>query len=311
MAPRACIMSRVRIYLLRVTRWVIEAPTKESHMSQSTPETELRVAAHYTHGSLEVTILEALRSAGKDTERLRPADLSEVDEFHLGWRDQTVALAKELDLASGMTLLDVGSGIGGPARYFAAAHGCRVTGIDLTAEFVAVATSLTRRCGLADQVDFRQASALALPFAAASFERATQIHVGMNIADKARVFAEVRRVLKPGGLYAVYDVMRMTEGDLPYPMPWAETAATSFVETPEAYRRLLAGAGFALEKERNRREFCLDLAARKRADAAAHGAPALSLQLIMGPTARDRLAHSMATLERGLIAPVEMLARAV
>ena len=123
-----------------------------------------------------------------------------------------------------MHLLDVGSGIGGPARTFADAFGCRVTGVDLTEEFVEAANALTRRCGLSDRVSFRQASALALPFADASFDAATLIHVGMNIEDKAGLFAEVRRVLKPDARFGVYDIMRVAEGEIPYPMPWAATA---------------------------------------------------------------------------------------
>jgi ubiquinone/menaquinone biosynthesis C-methylase UbiE len=219
-------------------------------------------------------------------------------------------LAKDLGLARGMHVLDVGSGIGGPARFFAETHGCRVTGIDLTEEFVRVAVELTRRCGLSELASFRQASALDLPFDAGTFDAATLIHVGMNIADKARLFENVRRVLKPGALFGVYEAMRAGEGDLPYPMPWAQTIETSFVETPETYRRLLVAAGFKIEREENRREFVLKLAGEMREKAAVHGASPLSQQVLLGPALRDRLANVMRTLERGTIAPVEMIARA-
>ncbi len=274
-------------------------------------ETEQAVARHYTHGALESAILEALRAAGKNADKLTTADLAAADEFHLGWHAETVELGRMLGFAPGMHLRDVGSGIGGPARYFAEAHGARVTGIDLTEEFVQVAAALTRRCGLSDRVDFRRASALAMPFADAAFDGATMIHVGMNIADKARLFTEVRRVLKPGARFGVYDVMRVGEDEIPYPMPWAATVETSFVETPETYRRLLVAAGFAIEQERNRREFCLDLARQMRGYTDSHGAPPLSLHVLMGPASSERLANVMATLGRGTIAPVEMLARAI
>ena len=165
--------------------------------------TEQQVATHYTHGSLLQTILNALTRMGKDPERFAATDLATGDELHLGWLPATAALAKDLGLAPGMHVLDVGSGIGGPARYFADAHQCRVTGIDLTEEFVATATDLTRRCGLSDLVTFRQGSALDLPFDAATFDAATLIHVGMNIKDKARLFGEVRRVLKSGAPFGV------------------------------------------------------------------------------------------------------------
>jgi SAM-dependent methyltransferase len=272
-------------------------------------DTERQVAAHYTHGYLLQAILDALQQMGKDPERFTAMDLVTGDEFHLGWLPATAALAQELDLAPGMHVIDVGSGIGGPARYFADAHKCRVTGVDLTQEFVEVANELTRRCGLGDLVSFRQGSALDLPFGAGTFDAATLIHVGMNIADKARLFDNVRRVLKPGGMFCVYEVMRADTGDLPYPMPWAQGSETSFVETPETYRRLLGAAGFTIEREENRRAFVLDLAREMRGQIEMNGLPPLNAHTLIGPEARVRLGNVMATLERGTIAPVEMIAR--
>lgn len=272
--------------------------------------TEQQVATHYSHGSLLQTILDALRKMGKDPERFAAADLSTGDELHLGWLPATAALARDLGLAPGMHVLDVGSGLGGPARHFAAAHKCRVTGIDLTEEFVQVAAELTRRCGLSDLVAFRQGSALDLPFDAGTFDAATLVHVGMNIKDKAKLFEEVRRALKPRASFCVYEVMRAGEGDLPYPMPWAQTSATSFVETPETYRRLLSAAGFKIESEQNRRAFVLDLAREMRAKIEKDGPPALNPHVVLGAAARERLGNVMATLERGTIAPIQMIARA-
>ena len=273
--------------------------------------TEQQVATHYTHGSILTAFFDALKQMGKDPERLTAMDLSTGDEFHLGGLPVTAALAKDLGLASDMHVLDVGCGIGGPARYFTEAHKCRVTGIDLTEEFVQVAAELTRRCGLDDRVAFRHGSALDLPFEAGLFDAATLIHVGMNISDKARLFEEVRRVLKSDALFCVYEVMRVGEDDLPYPMPWAQTSETSFVETPETYRRLLSAAGFKIESEQNRRAFVLDLAREMRAKIEKDGLPALNQHVLIGPAARERLGNVMATLERGTIAPVEMIARAV
>jgi ubiquinone/menaquinone biosynthesis C-methylase UbiE len=247
---------------------------------------------------------------GKDPERLAAQDLATGDELHLGWLPATIALAKDLRLAPGMHVLDVGSGLGGPARHFAEAHKCRVTGIDLTEEFVQTATDLTRRCGLSDLVSFRQGSALDLPFDAGTFDAATLIHVGMNIKDKAQLFENVRRVLKPGALFCVYEVMHAGAGNLPYPMPWALTIETSFVETPETHRRLLSAAGFEIEAEENRRTFVLDRAREMREKIEKDGMPALNQHVLLGPTARERLGNVMAALERGIIAPIQMIARA-
>lgn len=273
-------------------------------------ETEQAVARHYGRSGIEQAVIEALRASGKDVDRLAPGDLSGADEFHLGWYAATAELAQDLGLGPDLHVLEVGCGIGGPARHFAAAHGCRVTGIDLTAEFVEAAEALTRRCGLAGLVSFRQGSALAMPFPDAAFDAATLIHVGMNIADKAALFAEVRRVLKPGGRFGVYDIMRAGQGDLPYPMPWAATPETSFVEPPETYRRLLGEAGFTIEAEHDRSALALTLGREMRERAAIEGAPPLGLHILMGPATRERIGNVMAALERGLIAPVEMVARA-
>jgi ubiquinone/menaquinone biosynthesis C-methylase UbiE len=270
---------------------------------------EQQVAKHYSHGALESAILEALKASGKDVDRLATSDLAGVDEFHLGWHAATIEIAKDLGLSSAMHVLDIGSGIGGPARYFAETHGAQVTGIDLTDEFIQVANALTRRCGLADRARFQQASALALPFKDGIFDAATMIHVGMNIEDKAKVFSEVQRVLRPKGHFVVYDVMRTGKGDIPYPMPWAPTTATSFVRTPDDYREMLLAAGFKIEGEVSRRDLALKLWEDMRRKIAEHGPPKLSLQILMGEEAKPRLANVISTLERGIIAPIEMVAR--
>lgn len=273
-------------------------------------DTEHEVASHYSRDGLEASILDALRATGADVDRLTPAALAGADEFHLGWHAATAALAGDLGLAAGMHVLDVGSGIGGPARHFADTCGCTVTGIDLTADYVNVATALTRRCGLGDRANFQQASALAMPFPPASFDAATLIHVGMNIADKAALFAEVRRVLKPDGRFGVYDIMRMDDTPLTYPMPWAQTNATSFVETPATYRKALEEAGFAITQEHNRAPLAIELGRAMREKSARDGAPALGLHILMGPAGGERMANVFGALHRGQIAPIAMVAGA-
>jgi len=273
-------------------------------------QTEQLVAKHYARQGLEHAILEALAKSGKNIDRLTASDLSGADEFHLGWRQATVELARNLGLAQGMELLDIGSGLGGPARYFAEFCDCRVTGIDLTEEFVQTAIALTQRCGLSDKVHFRQGSALALPFTENTFDVVTMIHVGMNIEDKARLFTEARRVLRQDGHFAVYDIMKTSAAKLPYPMPWAETAATSFVVTPETYHELLIASGFEVTQEHNRRDMVLGLGRDMREKAAEHGAPPLGLHIVMGPMTPQRLGNVMGALQQGLIAPIEIIARA-
>jgi SAM-dependent methyltransferase len=272
--------------------------------------TEAKVAGHYGRGSLEESILGAVAREGKDPETLAAGDLAAVDEFHVGGLEATQELAKHMELRAGLRLLDVGSGIGGPARYFAAEHGCRVTGIDLTEEFVRVATSLTKRTKLDDLVEFRQGSALALPFERETFDRAYMIHVGMNIANKAGIFREVRRVLKEGGLFTIYDIVRTGSGAIRYPVPWALTEETSFVGTVKEYRDPLEDAGFRIVQERGRGAFAIEFTQRSMARMAEGGPPALGLHLLMGEKTPIMLANVLAALKESILEPVELFARA-
>jgi ubiquinone/menaquinone biosynthesis C-methylase UbiE len=274
----------------------------------TSPNSDAVVVDHYGNGGVEERILGALRAAGKDIEHLAADDIADMDEFHLGWRAMTAELARDLGLDATQRVLDVGSGIGGPARYFASAHGCSVTGVDLTQEYVAVATSLSARCGLSHLVSFLQASALALPLEDRVFDAATLIHVGMNIADKRQVFAEVHRVLKPGARFGIYDIMQLADGELTYPLPWAVDGRTSFVERPQEYRRLLEDSGFEVLSETNRRQPVLALADRMRAAAVQQGTAVRGLPVLMGPAGPERLGNVMAPLHAGIIAPIQLVA---
>jgi ubiquinone/menaquinone biosynthesis C-methylase UbiE len=217
----------------------------------------------------------------------------------------------QLDLAPGRRLLDVGCGLGGAARYCARTHGCTVTGVDLSEEYVRTAERLTARVGLESLVSFRQASARALPFEAGTFDVVTMLHVGMNVRDKAALFGEIRRVLAPGGELGVYDVLRESDGEaIPYPMPWATSAETSFVGTEATYRSALEQAGFEVRTCRSRRESAIEFFQRMRAQAQASGGPPrLGLHVLMGPSAPQKIANMIDAVERRLIAPTAIVAR--
>ena len=269
---------------------------------------ERSLTEHYTHGGLEAALLAALAEAGKDVERLSPADLMGADEFHVGGAAATKALAGQLGLKPGMAVLDIGSGLGGPARQLAG-FGCTVTGIDLTPEYVEVANSLTRRMGMAAQVEFRQANADRLAFADGSFDGVTLLHVGMNVADKGGMFGAIHKVLKPGGFFAVYDVMRVGEGQIAFPMPWSGGPETSFVETPAAYRAALEAAGFVIEAERDRGDFAREFFAAQRARQAEGPPPPVSLGLVLGMTGPKKIANLGGMIGQRVLAPYEIIAR--
>jgi len=272
---------------------------------------ERRVARHYGQTDLETAILNALVASGKDINRLESSDLSPVDEFHTGGREATKDIAAQLKFAPNMHILDVGCGIGGASRFFAEQYRCRVTGIDLTPEFVRTAESLARRVGLEGRVTYRQASALDIPFEAGSFDGAYMMHVGMNIEDKPKLFAEVRRVLKKGLLFAVYDVMKRGDAEPTFPLPCAMTAETAFIATVPDYRRGLEAAGFDIVQERDRLEVARELFRQQKARAAEGDQPSpLGIHLLLKDVAPQILANTVGLFERGVLAPTELICRA-
>jgi len=206
-----------------------------------------KVASHYSAtGNLADTIAAKLRDAGKDIGALQTSDIAPIDEFHIRGRRATLELAKGLNLSAASRVLDIGSGLGGPARTLVEAYGCHVTGVDLTPAFCEAATALSRWVRLADRVDFKVGDATRLPFADGAFDAAMTIHVAMNIAAKDKMYAEARRVLKRGARFGIYDVLQGEGGDVLYPVPWAREPSISHVATPDAMQALLAGAGFKI-----------------------------------------------------------------
>jgi ubiquinone/menaquinone biosynthesis C-methylase UbiE len=205
---------------------------------------ETQVSAHYTHGDLLNAIDAALAKAGKNPATPRLEDLAPVDEFHVRGRDATAELGAHLGLRPDHVVLDVGSGLGGASRQFASAYKCKITGIDLTNEYCRVATELASRVGLSDYVQYRQGSALAMPFSDGSFDIAYTQHVAMNIADKAALYREVARVLKPRGKFGIYDLLQGDGGGVLFPVPWAQDASTSFLASPVEIQALLSETGF-------------------------------------------------------------------
>ncbi len=266
------------------------------------------IARHYTQGNLLHTIRSAVAQLGKEPEFVTIDDLAPVDEFHIGGRTATRDFLSQLAPKVDDHLLDIGCGIGGASRYAALTYNCRVSGIDLTEEFVATGRELCRWTGLSDRITLTQGSALALDFAAGTFDKAYMLHVGMNIADKAALAIEVARVLKPGALFGIYDVMRMSDEPLAYPVPWASTEAHSFPGTPEDYRAALQAAGFEIVATRNRRDFAINFFEGLREKAVQADAP-IGLPLTMGATAQTKIRNMIENLTRGCIAPVELIAR--
>ena len=210
----------------------------DRHARQSFPVTSAsEVSRHYTRGDLLVRLEARLREDGFDPARPTFEALAPYDHFHGRGLEATEEMANLLDVSATDHVLDVGSGIGGPARYMARRFGCRVSGIDLTAEFCEVARHLTSLLGLEGRVSVRQGDALAMPFDGATFDGAWSMNVSMNIADKCALYREIHRVLRPGARLVLSEVVQGPGGAPDYPTPWARTAASSFLATPAETRR--------------------------------------------------------------------------
>jgi ubiquinone/menaquinone biosynthesis C-methylase UbiE len=262
---------------------------------------EERVAAHYGDGDLGERILAALKGAGKDLDALTTADLAPVDAFHIRGHEATRELAAKLGPVDGLRAVDVGCGIGGTSRHLAAEHGCRVTGIDLTEEYCRVATMLSERVGLASKTEFRQASALEMPFDDANFDLAWTEHVQMNIADKRSLYAEIARVLKPGGRLLFHDIFQGSGGDPRFPVPWAPDASISFLIEPDAVRELLASVGLRERHWEDTTAVSREWFANTLRQVGAQGPPPVGMHIVLGPDALDKLGNVGRNLQEGRI----------
>ncbi len=266
------------------------------------------VDKHYGRGGLLDSILRALRELGKDLNELVPSDLAPVDEFHIRGREATAELAKRASLKPGLRVLDVGSGLGGSARYLAAEHQCRATGIDLTKEYVDVAIALAELVGLKGMVEFRQSSALEMPFADGSFDVVWTEHVQMNIADKRAFYAEIARVLAPGGRLLFHDIFQGAGGPPHYPVPWAEDSSISFLAPPETVRAILDELGLHILDWEDKTRHSLDWFVAAVEKIQQSGPPPLGIHLLMGDTARKKFQNNIKNLKEARIVVVQAVA---
>jgi sarcosine/dimethylglycine N-methyltransferase len=205
--------------------------------------------SHYSAPEIEARILAAVRAAGLNLrQRLLAADLAALDHFHTGGLRASRELLELAKIQAEERVLDVGSGLAGPARLLASTVGCRVDCIELSNDYCAGALLLNRLTGLDERIEVLQGNALDLPFPDGSFDTVWMQNVGMNIKDKRRLYAEIRRVLQPGGCFAFQE---MSAGHTPvsyFPLPWATDPADSWLISAAAMRLMLGESGFVAER---------------------------------------------------------------
>lgn len=269
---------------------------------------EEKIARHYASADLLARIDAAIVQAGADPAHLVIDDLKPVDEFHTGGIEATIALLDQLEITPEMVVVDLGCALGGTARHIVHRYGATVRGVDLAPDYVEAGNALNERLFLQERIDLQVGSATELPFDDNSADLVTMFHVGMNIPDKMQLFAQVARVLKPGGYFALFDVMRgESDGNIAFPVPWSGGAQTSHVDLPAVYRDAAQAAGLEITVERERRQYALDFFDRVINRVATHGLPPLGVHLLMGEAASEKLKNVVANIRENRITPVEMI----
>jgi ubiquinone/menaquinone biosynthesis C-methylase UbiE len=267
------------------------------------------VSESYFHGNLLNAIRASVGKLGKTVDSVTVDDLGPVDEFHIGGRSATKSFLDQLNFSNKDHILDVGCGLGGATRFVANTYGSRVTGIDLSQEYTETGEALSNWVKLDKQITLQQGSALSMPFEDETFDGGYMLHVGMNIEDKAVLFTEIYRVLRPGATFGVYDIMRQNGGQLTFPVPWATDKSTNKLATPDQYKLALSDAGFEVSSENNRSEFALEFFKQMRAKTEANGgAGPLGLHTLMKESTPIKLKNMVDNIAAGYIAPVEIIA---
>lgn len=261
------------------------------YRSYKTLQMHSPIEQHYHQENLYEAIIAAFQNTGIEPKDITRQLLSAADEFHVRGREVTAELAQKTTLQPGMRVLDVGCGIGGPARFLAGEFGCHVTGIDLTPEYTRTAGLLSRLTSQEEQTNFIVADALQLPFEKESFDRVWTQHVQMNIADKKKFYQEIHRVLKPGGQFIYYDIFSANDEPIHFPVPWAGHSSLSHLITTADLKQLLNDTGFSFIERVDQTVAGIQFLEKLRARIQQQGLPEVSLKLVVNENFEEKFSN--------------------
>jgi len=268
-----------------------------------------RIEDHWSKNNIYGLIVSTLGRMSKPLNGLTLEDLAPVDHFHARGFPATAELADHLPIKSGQHILDIGCGLGGPARYIAHRFQCHVRGIDITKSFVATANKLTALLRMERQVNIEHGDGQHLPYPDSSFDGAYTQHVTMNVADRAGFFREAYRVLKPGAFFAVTEHGLGPGGDPHYPLPWSSDGSGSYLVSPSRNRTILEQVGFediVVHNTGNKYLAGYKMAIER---AETGNLPPLGLHLLMGDTALVKMRNAAKNIEEGRTHPIELICR--
>lgn len=271
--------------------------------------TDSEIISHWERGGVWDAVQRMIKNAGLDPDKLTPEELAPLDHLHGRGVEATREIFERIKPDPEMHLLDIGAGVGGPARLAAYAYGARVTCIDLTSEFCDVAAKLTERTGLSGQVIIQKASALDLPFEEKSFDAAYSQNVSMNIIDKKTFYAEAFRVIRHKSLFVCAEYAEGPGGLPIFPVPWALRPEESHLLKPDEIIQIIESVGFEIIDFQDQSDVMIEFSQRVRKKIAIEGAPLLSPSVLLGDDGVERLKNSSRSIEEKRTIPIQIVCK--
>ena len=266
------------------------------------------IHSYYSPNDLYNKIIDGLNKLGKDLSKVTLDDLQPVDEFHIRGDAATEELIKLAEFKPDMHILDVGCGIGGSTRRLSHETGCRVTGIDLSNEYIDTAERLTQLLNMQERVTFHACSALELPFDDSSFDGIWSLQMNMNVEDKLAWLQETYRVLKPGGRAVLYEVCGNKNTPLYFPVPWAQDDTMNFLVPPELFRDAITSVGFDIEVWNDKTDLAQKAFANATEPAGEPSLPVLGVYLLVGNDIQTKAYNLHRNLDEERVSLIETLA---